>query len=115
MVAALRHLNAQACPANASRGMSWRDGYVELGNDATCGPLAGDIPLASIQGHDVLNDTAAMFKAVQNGCADRQTIAVIRRGSSAAINVPCKALLATPIAYQLVSAPLIALPRSGSR
>lgn len=114
MVAALRHLNAQACPVGASRGVSWRDGYVELGNDPTCGPLAGDIPLASIQGHDVLNDTAAMFKAVQDGCADRQAIAVMRRGSSTAINVPCKASLATPVAYQLISAPLVALSQTRS-
>ncbi len=114
MVAALRHLNAQACPAGASRGMSWRDGYVELGNDPACGPLAGNIPLESIQGHDVLNDTAAMFKAVQVRCAGRQTIAVRRRGSNTAISVPCATPLATPVAYKIISAPLIALPQNSS-
>jgi len=114
MVAALRHLNAQACPKGASSGMSWRDSHVELGNDPACGPLAGDVPLASIQGHDVLNDTAAMFKAVQEICAKRQTITIRRRGSSAAIGVPCRASLTAPVAYQLVSAPLIAVPQTHS-
>ncbi len=110
ITATLTHLNRQACPPGASRGFSLRDGYVELGNDATCGPLAGDIAVASVEGHDVLAEAAAMFASVQDRCSRREPVTVIQRTSNAVITVPCVAALTTPVAYDLTDTPSIGLP-----
>ena len=45
--------------------------------------------------------------------ARRHEVTVTRRGFNAAINALCKALLATPIVYQLTKAPPLALPHTG--
>lgn len=108
MAAALRHLKRQACPGGLSFAV--RNGSIEMDNGADCGSLAGTVTLASVEGHDPFGGARAMFEAVQTGCAHREPLAVVLRGSEATITIPCTANLVTPSAYALTQAPLIALP-----
>lgn len=106
---ALFHLNGQVCAAGTSTGFYFREGYVQLGNDPGCGPLAGEIPLATVAGLDPLAEPKAMFEAVQAACATGSPIAVVRRDTAQALSVPCGRPLAVPAAYAVTAAPDLTL------
>lgn len=108
VTAALRHLKRQVCPGGLS--YSLRDGAVEMENGVDCGPLAGTVTLASVEGHDPLASSALMFEAVQQRCERRESLTVTLRGSATSIAITCAAGLVTPTAYALTEAPMIALP-----
>jgi hypothetical protein len=109
VIAALSHLNGQACAAGSSTGFYVREGYIQLGNAATCGPLSGDAPLATVEGVDPLAQPQAMFEAVQARCAANAPVRLTRRDDGAALTVPCGKPLNAPTAYAITEAPTLAL------
>lgn len=109
LVAALSHLNGQACAAGSSTGFYLREGYVQLGNAETCGPLSGEVPLATVEDLDPLERSQAMFEAVQARCAANAPVRLTRRDDGAALTVPCARPLAPPAAYAITEAPTLTL------
>ncbi len=106
--ATLRHLKRQVCTGGLS--YSVRNGALEMENGTDCGPLAGTVILAAVEGHDPLAESALMFEAVQKRCERRESLTVVLRGSETPVIVSCAAELVTPTAYALTQAPMIALP-----
>jgi len=108
VTATLRHIKRQVCTGGLS--YSLRNGAVEMESGTDCGPFAGTVTLASVEGHDPLANSAVMFEAVQQRCERRGSLTVMVRGSATPIAITCAADLAMPTAYSLMEAPLIALP-----
>lgn len=109
IVAALSHLNGQACAAGSTTGFYLREGYVQLANAETCGPLSGDVPLATIEDLNPLEQPQAMFEAVQARCAANAPVRLARRGDGEALTVACGKPLAPPTVYAITEAPTLAL------
>lgn len=109
VVAALFHLNAVNCGAGASTGFYVRDGgYIEMDNDQTCGALSGPVALGSIEALNPLEQSQAMFEAVQERCADSLPIRITLR-SGEAITLACSKPLPTPTAYAVTTVPELGL------
>ncbi|MBX9575645.1 MAG: hypothetical protein K2X07_08405 [Caulobacteraceae bacterium] len=108
LAASLRHLKRQACGGGLSYFV--RAGAVEMENGDDCGPFAGTVVLATVEGHDPVTGAAAMFDAVQSKCARREPVGVVLQGNATGFSIPCGADLATPAAYLVTDAPPIGLP-----
>lgn len=104
------HLIGQACTAGSSTGFYFREGYIQLGNADTCGPLSGDAPLATVEGLNPLEQPQAMFEAVQARCALNEPVRFVRRDTGAESTTVCAKPLNVPTAYAIADAPALALP-----
>lgn len=109
VIGALSHLNAQSCAAGAATGFYIRDDFIQTANDDRCGPLSGEIPLATVAGLDPLAEPKAMFDAVQALCAATGPVVLTRRDTGEALSIDCRAPLAAPTAYAIIAAPALGL------
>ena len=104
--AALFHLNDQNCTGGGT-GFYRNPEGIRLDTGDRCGVLSGAPLLASIEDHDPNADAEAMFFAVQARCTQSLSVRY-RFADGRTVEAVCKAPLATPKAWAVTTAPMLA-------
>ena len=77
-----------------------------MDNDQSCGSLSGGTSLRSIEDLNPLEQSRAMFEAVQKRCAAALSVRITMR-SGEEVAVACSRPLPTPTAYSLTASPTL--------